>query len=163
MSIIYRLFALALSLLPLSMSAEIFQVRLTIEGMKCTYCGRSCTDELKKIKGVDEVHVWPLEGLAAITWKSNYPFQSVQLFRTMNESHFLLKALEVDVEGTVEKKKGAWILRSEPDNSIFYIDNAGDPQFACLKEGYVARLKGVVKNQQGFNFMTVLEVLPEVR
>jgi copper chaperone CopZ len=163
MAKIYTVFFLILMIVASPLRSGIYELRLTIDDMTCPYCGRSVVDQLKKIAGVESAQVWALDGFGLVNWKENVPFQSALLFRKFAETRFLLKTIEIDVEGVVEKKKGALILVSKPDNSVFYIDNLQDYTVAKLKEGQTVRLKGFVKNQQGFNFLVATEVLPEVK
>ena len=53
-------------------------------------------------------------------------------------------------------------LRSEPDNSLFYIDNAEQFAVSKLKKGQKVRLQGKVSNYQGCNMLVVSEVLPPI-
>jgi copper chaperone CopZ len=145
-----------------TLSAEIYQIRVTIDGMDCSYCARSVVNDLKDLKGLESVQIWAMEGLGTITWKTDTPFQCVQLNKIFANSKLLLRLIEVDVEGTIEEKHGTMILHSHPDNSIFYIDNRENLQVSRLKQGQVVRLQGNVTNRQGFNMLYVTNVLPPV-
>ena len=146
----------------LPLCAEIYEIRLTIENMECHFCSRSVIDQLKVIPGLQETKIWPSEGIGLITWKNDAPFQCIKVFKTFYNSQFLLKNVFVDVEGVIHEKKGATILESLPDGSIFYIDNREDPQVRALKDGQNVRLQGRVSSQQGFNFLLVVDALPPV-
>jgi len=162
MTKIYTLFFSIVLTCIASLTAEIYEIRLTIDNMCCPYCARSVNDQLKKIKGVENAQIWAMEGFGFVNWKDTVPFQSAELYRKLAETKFLLKSIEIDVEGVIELKKGAMLLVSKPERSIFYIDNRQDYAISKLKEGQTVRLKGFVTNQQGFNFFVVTEVLPEV-
>ena len=152
------------------LASEIYEIRLTIENIACPYCGKSIVQELKEIQGVQDTKIWPMEGIGVIQWKKDIPFYAVQLFRTFYKTQFFLKEVDVDVEGIIREKKGATILESLPDGSIFYLDNPQDLHLdtfdslstRSLKEGVQVRLRGMCTSQQGFNFLLVKEVLPPV-
>jgi len=152
------------------LAAEIYEIRLTIENITCPYCGTSLVQELKGIKGVEDAKIWPMEGIGVVQWKKNSAFHAVQLFRMFYKTQFLLKEIDVDVEGVIREKKGATVLESYPDGSVFYIDNPRDLHLdtfdnfstRALKEGMQVRLQGMCTSQQGFNFLLVKEALPPV-
>ena len=152
------------------LAAEIYEIRLTIENISCPYCGKSIIQELKAIKGIQDAKIWPMEGIGMLQWKKDTPFYAVQLFRTFYKTQFFLKEVDVDVEGVIREKKGATILESFPDGSVFYIDNPQDLHVdtfdnfnaRALKEGMQIRLRGMCTSQQGFNFLLVKEALPPV-
>lgn len=152
--------ACAVKCLPLC--AEIYEIRLTIENMECHFCQRSVIDQLKVIPGIQETKIWPMEGIGLITWKNDVPFQCIKLFKTFYSTQFLLKDVFIDVEGIIHEKKGATILESQPDGSLFYIDNRADPVVRALKDGQTVRLQGRVSTQQGFNFLLVIDAFPPV-
>ncbi|HXF29845.1 MAG TPA: hypothetical protein VN457_08340 [Chlamydiales bacterium] len=145
------------------LSADIVEIRLQIDNMVCPFCGRSCIDDLKRIPGVEDAKVWPGDGLAVVVWKPDHVFQSVKLYRSFADSHFLLKIIDIDVEGIIEMKKGAMTLRSEPDNSIFYIDNREDRRVSKFEDGQLVHIQGQVYNQSGFNFLVIKDILPTIK
>jgi hypothetical protein len=142
--------------------AEIYEIQLTIENMVCPFCAESVVEDVKMIKGVETIQVWPPEGIGLVTWKQDLPFQSTQLFRLFASTQFILKQIIVDVEGVVERRRGSLSLRSCPDNSIFYIENGENLQVSKLEEGQEIRLRGSVTSQQGVNYMYVYSVMPPV-
>jgi copper chaperone CopZ len=162
MNTLSRLLILLSLFLLQPLSAEIYEIQLTIGNMVCPYCAKAVVEDVKEIKGVETVKVWPQEGIGLISWKDDEPFQCAQLFRTFARTQFALRQITIDVEGTIEKRRGALTLRSEPENSVFYIDNGESLQVSKLKEGELVRVRGLVTNQQGFNILVITTVLPPV-
>lgn len=163
---IYNKFLIAL-LLFLNMGlcqlqCEIYEIRLTIENMLCRYCPNTVTSDLKKLKGVEDVKIWGTEGMGQIFWDRHTPFQCGAIYKIFYSTQFLLKKIDIDVEGVVEHKHGVLMLRSLPDNSLFYIDNGENLEVSRLKVGQVVRLQGTVTSNQGFNILNATSVLPEL-
>ena len=146
-----------------SLQAEIYQITLAFQGMCCEFCPKNISDHIKKVPGVQDVTVFPREDMVLVEWNQMTPFNSA-IFSKIFYNHTLFKLLqvEVEVEGTFDKKKGDTVLRSLPDNSFFYIENANTFSLGRYPEDKLIRLKGVVHNQQGFNFMMVTDVLPAI-
>jgi len=69
--------------------------------------------------------------------------------------------MDIDVDGTIESTRGALILRSEPDGSIFYIDNRQQSDVSKLKSGEQVRLQGAVSGKNGYNYLTVSKVVQD--
>lgn len=164
MHFIYTILAaLFLFAAPLAeLSSEIYEIRLTVGNMECSFCGRSVRDTLKTVPGVENAEVFYMDGFVDIFWKNNMPFQAVQLIKKLGSTQFALKEIDVDVEGTIVEKKKALVLESKPENSHFYIEDRRDSKSSELKVGQIVRVKGIVTNQHGFNFINVREILPEV-
>jgi copper chaperone CopZ len=156
------LFALVASLMQLPLFAEIYEIRLTIENMDCHFCARSLKQVLSQVPEITTSKIWPLEGMGLVQWKKETPFKSADLLRAFRQTQFFLKSIDVDVEGKIVEKKGATILESTYDGSVFYIDNRQDQGVRSLKDGQIVRIQGRVVNQRGFNFLRVAEVLPEI-
>jgi hypothetical protein len=145
-----------------SLSAEIYEIRLTIGNLACPYCAKVLVDDLKTIQDIRGVKIWALEGLGLVEWKQESPFRVVDLFDAFKKTQFILEQVEIDVEGTIEEKSGALILRSLPDNSFFHIDNRHDIAVSHLRPGDTVRLKGVLSSRRDRNVLNVTAVLPEV-
>ena len=144
-----------------SLHAEMYEVRLQIENIDCIHCSKSIEEALKTVDAVERTKVWPLEGIALVTWKSGAPFSSQAVSKAFERTPFFLKHIDIDAEGIIEEKKGATILKSLPDGTLFYIENRHDADVKQLKDGQSVRLRGRVSNQKGYNYLIVSEVLPE--
>ena len=144
------------------LQSEIFEVRLTLDCLFCPYCETNVQNILKEVKGVENSKVWSMEGLAVVTWKRDMPFYAAQFFKAFQNTKFPLKEVYVDVEGIVHKNKDSMTFESKPDGSIFYIKNRGLPKVQDIQDGETVRLQGDVTCEQGFNFLCVWDVLPEV-
>jgi len=162
MSTIFRLFILSGLFLIQPLAAEIYELQLAIDKMVCPYCAKVVVEDLKTINGVESVKIWPQEGLGLLGWKNDVPFQLSLLCRTFARTDFKLQHITIDVEGVIERRRGSMTLRSEPDNSIFYITNAECPRVVDLQEGQLIRLRGLGRNQQGLNMLTITDILPPV-
>ena len=161
------LFALITALLQLALFqaplfSEIYEIRLTIENMDCHFCARSLKQVLSEVPEIKATKIWPLEGVGLVQWKKETPFKSADLFYAFRQTQFFLKSIDIDVEGKIVEKKGATLLESTEDGSIFYIDNREDQGVRSLKADQIVRIQGRVVNHRGFNFLRVAEILPEI-
>lgn len=162
MSTLYKLLLLPALFFAQALAAQIYEVQLEIDRMSCPYCAKALSLDIKTINGVENVKIWPGDGLALVDWKTDIPFQLSLLNRVFERSDFTLKRITIDVEGVIERRRGALTLRSEPDNSIFYIVNPEARRVIDLQEGQQVRLRGLVRSQQGLNMLTVVDVMPPV-
>ena len=144
------------------LQSEIFEIRLTLDCLFCPSCETNVQTILKEVKGVEKSKVWAMEGLAVITWNRDMPFYAAQLFKVFHGTKFSRKEIYIDAEGVVHKTKDSMTFESQPDGSTFYINNRGLPIVQELQDGDKVRLQGDVTCEQGFNFIRVLDVLPEV-
>lgn len=144
------------------LTAEIYEIRLTIGKLACPYCAKVLVDHLKTIPGIRGVKIWSLEGLGLVEWQKNSPFRMLDLSEAFKKTEFTLEQVEIDVEGNVEKQSGTFILRSLLDNSFFYIDNPRDPAVSHLQINDTVRLKGILSNRRDRNILYVTAVLPGV-
>ena len=90
------------------------------------------------------------------------PFHSKTLFATFSYTQFILKQIDVDVEGTLEKKNGTLVLHASPADSLFFIDNREHLNLPNGSPTQRIRLKGYVTNRQGCNMLTVTKVLSPI-
>lgn len=142
--------------------AEILEIRLTVTNEDCIYCARSIAEELLRLPEVQDAKIYPFAGFGQVIWKKNAPFQSRLIFRTFAQTHFLLREINLQVQGVVTQTRGSTIIKSYPDNSVFYVSNRGDFGISTLKAGQTVRFKGIVSNIQGCNMVTVTELLPPI-
>jgi hypothetical protein len=158
LSVFWKLFLVVLLCAIQPVCAEIYDIRLIMEGMRCPSCPQGVARAAEGIRGIDSITAFTFEDFIQIAWKQDVPFSANDLYRGFFKSQYKVREIDVDVEGIINKQRGAIFLFSQPDGSKFYILNT--EAFRKLKDGERVRLQGMVSSQQNVNYLDIKHILP---
>jgi copper chaperone CopZ len=161
----YTIFLLATG--PLQLFGHIWQIEVSIDNIDCPMCVERVEKKLQSIPGVDKCKLIEAISLAKITWKKDAKFSADAFWEVFFDTPFQIRELTLDVEGVLSQRavqksskeqKGILTLYSEPDHSLFYIENPNFKELKKFSPGQRVIINGRVESKRGWNYLEVREI-----
>ena len=145
-------------MLSCALYSEIFEITMNVGKIDCKYCVEEIDKTLRAIPQITNVEIFPHADIISIEWNKNDLFYACFPLTAFSHSKFKPSELQIDFQGFFYKERDKNFLKTQ-NGSVFYIDHSCDSLFTAVQEGDALRVKGIVKNSHGFNFLTIREIV----
>lgn len=148
----------ALLVSPHPASAQIEDVTITVDGLTCNLCAAGLERSLRRVDGVASVKVVLASQIATVRLKPGARVAPAELRSAVERAGQSLRAIELQVRGTLQRDKGQYHLQSPAPAQLFAL--RADPKLEALA-GKIVRLRGRVMSPDAPGVeLTVIEVRP---
>ncbi len=104
--------------------AQVEEVTITVEGMTCNLCAAGLERSLRRVEGVAAVKVVLASQTATIHLKPGAPLAPARLRTGVENAGQRLRAVEVRLRGTLQRKDGGYELRPAARSQTFAVRDA---------------------------------------
>ena len=109
---------------PLPAQAQIEDVTITVDGLSCNLCAAGLDRSLRRVDGVAAVRVVLASQMATLRLKPGARVAPAQLRAAVDRAGQSLRAIELQVRGTLQRENGRYTLHSPTPQQAFAIRNS---------------------------------------
>lgn len=104
--------------------AEVSQVMVAVEGMTCPFCSFGVAKRLKKVTGVEDIHVDTDLGLATVTAAAGESIDLPQVPEAVKSAGFTPGVVRIIAIGTLQMEEGQIYLRLRNQEQILRLSDS---------------------------------------